>query len=212
MARLIFPHTVRRAVAAAGVASLAIVGLSVPAGGAQAGVSATVINTYPQWDGTTSLAAFGHPDTATYGQVITIDSGLDQVRKFKFSQSLFGGSGTMIYRCEVYGWDGTMATDFVWESEPKSFVPTGTYQPTKCRPKGQAPVVAGQQYVLFLTVSKDYEETAPGLSTQWGCIYADVYPGGGVVYINDTGDESLWTTVPWSQIPSFDFAFKARVA
>lgn len=61
--------TLRRAAALLAVGAVAVVGI--PA--AEAGTDAATIDTWSSWDPSEgTLGGFGHPDTATYGQVITI--------------------------------------------------------------------------------------------------------------------------------------------
>jgi hypothetical protein len=67
--------------------------------------------------------------------------------------------------------------------------------------------------VLFATISKDYEQTDPEVWTAWPVHSGtDPLPGGNTVWINDTGDESRWTTEAWSQIDTYDMAFKAKLS
>jgi len=57
-----------------GVAFLA---LSVPA-------SAQIIDTTPQWNGTSFISSWGIPNTATYGQTITPTAGQTRLSSFTF--------------------------------------------------------------------------------------------------------------------------------
>lgn len=74
-----------------------------------------------------------------------------------------------------------------------------------------ADVEAGEQYVLFATISKDYEQTDPDSWTWWPVHGTDVLPGGYTVFLNDGGDESEWTTEDWGVIDSYDMAFRAKL-
>lgn len=201
----------RRAAVAIGIGAVALAGI--PA--ANAAETALTFDTWSSWTpGDGVIGGFGHPDTATYGQTITIPAGKHKVRWFRYYMQAGPNSGTMTMRGEVYGWDGVKATDEVAETNKKTLTVTAgdpTFMPVKFRVKG-ARVKPGEQYVLFATVSKDYETTDPNVWTQWPCFSGtDPLPGGNTVWINDTGDESQWTTVAWSGISSYDMGFQAKL-
>ena len=200
--------SLRRVVAALGIASLALIAAPATAGAAD---EVATINTYSVWNGVDFVFPFGHPNTTTYGQTITVPAGLTKIQRFSFYLAENSGGGTQILRGEVYAWDGDSATgSAVWESAPRTITLDATYQKVGMRPRC-APVTPGGQYVLFLSVSKDYEETPPNTLSQWAANYTDVYAGGNVVYLNDAGDESQWTAGTWSAISTFDFAMKAKL-
>jgi hypothetical protein len=206
--------TLRRTIAAVGVASLAFVAIAPTAGASTTSSDKkATIDTYSGWDGVSYLFPFGNPETSNYGQVITIPEGKSKLKSYTFYMAANSGTGTLTMRGEVYGWDGTMATTKVAQSKKKTLDLTAgdtTYYPVKIKVK-KGNVSAGSQYVLFLTVDKDYEANPPSLLSQWACNYSDVLPGGSTVYLNSDGDESQWTTVPWSQISTFDMAMKATL-
>lgn len=195
-------------------APLLLVGTAAPSFAATDTTTAVKWNTYPDWDGTTYLWGFGNPDTATYGQSFTAPEGVKKLKKFQFAVGANTGTGTMTVRGELYGWDGSKATDMIWESKNPTTIDLTQGDPTwhkvKMKLKKKGKVTAGQQYVMFLTVSKDYEDNPVGLIAQWGMTAADALPNSQTVWINDTGDESRWTTETWSGIPTQDFALKAK--
>jgi len=201
----------RRAAVAIGIGAVALAGVPT----ANADTEAATIDTWSSWETTDgTIGGFGHPDTATYGQVITIPAGMEKVRWFTYYMQAGPTSGTLTFRGAVYGWDGTKATEKVAMTKKKILELTAgdpEFYPVKIKVRN-ATVDAGAQYVLFATISKDYEETDPDVWTQWPLHSTDELPGGNTVWINDTGDESQWTTVPWSQIPTADMAFKAKLA
>lgn len=208
--------TVRRVSITFAVAAVAAAGVAGPASAAVDGPDAPTIDTYSGWDGSSYLYPFGAPDTSTYGQVVTVPDGKKKLKYFSFYQATADGypSGTILLRGEVYGWDGTKATTEVWESaKAKKLKLTAgdpEFQQVKFKTKG-AKLKPGQQYVMFATISKDYEEQTSGVASKWATNYSDVLPGGYTVYINDTGDEGRWTTEAWSQITTYDFAMKASI-
>jgi len=196
-------RTLKRAAILVGVGAFALTGTNTA-------FAASQIDTYSSWDGSSVLLPFGTPDSATYGQTVTISAGDTKVKNVTWYMAP-GAAGTLVVRTGVAKWDGTKASGKVKTSKPKTInvdPSDPTYTGYKFKLK-RAKVKAGQQYVLFATISLDYEECTPDTSTVWPVHTTDVLPGGNTVWINDTGDESQWTTVPWSGIPSYDMAFKA---
>ena len=205
---------VRGAAVGIGVASIALLGFQAPAS-ASVEVLPPTFDTYTGWGGAEFVQPWGHPNTTTYGQTITVPAGKKKVRQFSFYMAGNTGTGDITYRGAVYGWDGSKATNKVYETKAKTISVTQgdpTIQEAKIKvPKRKGKVTAGNQYVLFLSVSKDYETTDPGVLSQWAAYFSDALPGGDVVFLNDGGDESQWTTQPWSVFTGFDFAFKATL-
>jgi hypothetical protein len=152
-------------------------------------------------DATGTVQSFGVPNTATYGQLITVPDGPIELAAFSFDVNL---PATVVFRGVVQEWDtGTgMATGpELYQSEARSTagagVETVTFTP-------DIPITAGT-YVIFMTVSYDY---AGGSGTgQWSASEADVYPDGHFVFMNDSGDINLLTTVPWSVYSWMDLGF-----
>jgi hypothetical protein len=180
---------------------------------ATAASDAPTFDTYSSWAGDSVIGPFGHPNTTTYGQVITVPAGLKKVEWFTYYMGAGGTEGTLKVRGEVYGWDGTKATREIAETRVKDVEVTGgdpTFNPVKFKLRG-AKVRPGKQYVLFASISKDYEESDPNVTTNWPVHTTDVLPGGNTVFLNDSGDESQWTSAPWSQITTYDMAFKAKL-
>jgi len=170
------------------------------------------INTYKSWDGVNAVFPFGCPDTTTYGQVITVPSGKSHLNKFTTSWQNVT-SGSMKVRAEVYAWDGSKATgSALFQSAPR-FVSFGDsafhFETFKT---GGASVTAGQQYVLFASIDKDYEKCKNGYQVQWALTSGDAYAGGLFVYQNNAGDETQWTTTAWSTFGGQDLAIKAYLS
>jgi hypothetical protein len=160
------------------------------------GVCLPGFNTLAAWDGSSQIRAFGWPNTATYGQTITVPAGVNQLDSFAIMMQ-YPPAG--VFRGEVYAWDAVnnRATGAaVWESAPTSTASANAGLVTFLT--GGVPVVAGQQYVLFTSISKDYAANN-GVSTGgWGYNFVDLGVPGGFVYLNDTGDAGSWTTTTWS--------------
>lgn len=168
------------------------------------------INTYKNWDGSSEVSAFGCPNTTTYGETITVPAGATSLEKFSFEMVNLN-SGSMVLRGEVYAWDGSKATgSALWEGKPRTIsFSDGLFHKVTFKP-GVLPVTAGQQYVLFASIDKDFEQCQGGYVLGWGFDNSDVYSGGGFVYQNNGGDESQWTLTPWNTFGGSDVAFRAR--
>jgi len=196
----------RRGAVLAGVVALGIAALTAPAGATIDGKK-TVIDTFPQWDGSTYVFEFGCPNTTTYGQVVTAPAHRKHIKNFTFTWHDFT-TGSMVVRGEVYAWNGSMATgSAVAESAPQT-VTSGAPDWFTVNFKLKGSVTPGQQYVIFASIDKDFESCTGGYTVQWGLDPGDAYSGGGFVYLNSGGDESQWTTQPWSGFGTQDLAFK----
>jgi hypothetical protein len=199
---------VRRVVITGCAAGLAVMALGTVQASATVLGKKPTINTYKSWDGSTFVQPFGCPNTTTYGQVITIPSGYTKLNKYTFSWVNLT-TGSMKVRGEVYAWDGTKATgSALYQSAPR-FVSFGdaNYHFVTFKPNGVS-VTAGARYVIFASIDKEYEKCKNGYEVGWAWDAADVYSGGNFVYQNNSGDESQWTTTPWTDFGT-DVAFKA---
>jgi hypothetical protein len=195
--------------------TLALLGLSCAS--TPVASAATSIDTTGAWNGHTFVSPFGCPDTATFGQTITAPFGDTVLDSFSFYMQGFGGrdGDTLVFRGEVYTWDGSRAIGpNVWEGAPGTLTLTSTAQQVAFN-TGGVQLVAGRQYVLFASISKDYEQNAPGNFSDWAFLgegpTPNPYAGGRFVYLSDTGDESLWTNplVSWGNFGDADGVFKA---
>jgi hypothetical protein len=108
-------------------------------------------------------------------------------------------SNTVVFRGEVYAWDGAKATGTnLYESAPMRTSGSGTFEEITFEPGG-IKLVPGQQYILFATVSKDY---APSGGTRgiWGMATTNPYNGGAFQYDNNAGDINDLLTNPWTPL------------
>jgi hypothetical protein len=169
--------------------------------GTQAPLGATTIDTTAAWNGSSGAYFFGPYDTPTYGQTIKVPTGETVLTSFTFYLEV---APTVIFRGEVYAWDGTKATgSSLYESAPTHTTQNSTFEAVTFN-TGLTSVSSGQTYVLFATTSKD---TSSG-SGYWGYIPQDVYSDGDFVYTSK--NVSQWTTDAWSKKPSpSDLAFQA---
>jgi uncharacterized repeat protein (TIGR01451 family) len=156
------------------------------------------VNTIPAWDGSSSVAFFGIPDTATYGQTITAPAGGTLLTSFTFEMNL---PATVAFRGEVYAWNGTMATgSSLFESPVMSTAGAG-FQAITFNIPGGVPLVGGQKYVIFASTAKD--QAGHSGTGSWGQTQNSNSDGDattGFVFLNDGGDGGAgWTTQNWSQ-------------
>jgi hypothetical protein len=167
------------------------------------------INTHREWDGLGAIAGFGNPNSGTFGQTITIPAGKTTLRRFNFYLGNFAGTrGTMVMRAEVYAWNGREATGpALWESAPRTIAYGDDRFHKEPFHTGGVPVNAGEQYVVFGSVSKDFDKCTPGYLLQWGYVNGPTYPDGSFVFLNNGGDPSQWRTVPWT-VYDYDLALK----
>jgi hypothetical protein len=169
------------------------------------------INTYKNWDGSERVASFGCPNTTTYGQVITIPATYTHLNKFTFSWTNLGGSGSMKVRADVYAWDGSKATgSALFETRPRFVSFSDALFHFETFKTTGVPVTAGQQYVIFASIDKDFEKCKNNYELAWALV-GDNYAGGNFVFQNNGGDESQWTASAWSTF-SNDLAFKAYLS
>jgi hypothetical protein len=121
--------------------------------------------------------------------------------KFKFYMTGQAGAGqSMVVRGEVYKWNGTMATgSAVAETAPQT-IEFGDAAYHKVTFKAPAAVTPGDQYVIFASIDKDYEECTGSYLLTWASVDGAVYTGGDFVFQNNTGNEANWTTMPWAVI------------
>jgi hypothetical protein len=200
-------------------------------------LATTTIDTTPLWSGSDSVSQFGWGqfNTATWGQTVTVPATDTKLDSFTFYVQL---DPSVLFRGEVYAWDNTdqhATGPALYESSPMHTT-CNTPSTPPCNSSGFQPITlntgginltAGAQYVLFVTVSKDWAANTatcvaqgPDLgscpvasSGQSGIIpNQDVYPGGDFVYIYNMDDTSKWTTMMWQNFTSqglFDSAFKA---
>jgi hypothetical protein len=187
---------------------ISVLGALALAGTAQA---TTVVDTTGSWDGSTGVCPFGSPNTATIGQVVTAPSQDTVLDSFSFYMRALGSPApttTLTFRGEIYAWDGLKATGpNLWESAPRTLVLSAPYQEVTF-PTGGVQLVGGNQYVLFASISKDFEQNAIYSWACWGFVGADVYSGGDLRATNDSGDESRWTSTHWDYV-NLESAFKA---
>jgi len=166
------------------------------------------IDTITGWNGSAAISPFGYPDTATYGQTITVaNDGQTQLDSFSFEMNLPNG---VQFRGYVYAWDGSKATGTQLFQSGLTTAPGSGFDKITFN-TGGIQLVAGQQYVLFASISQDYALNVSQGSGVWGW-YADsnTYSGGSFVFVNNAGNTAAWTSGPWDNFVTGDLAFQAN--
>jgi len=182
-------------------AALSITLLLTFAGAAQAQFS---IDTIASWNGTSFISSFGVPNTATYGQVITVAAGSTPLNNFSFE--IGNCNNPVNFRGEVYAWNGTQATGPSLFESPIMSVPASSSFQLVTFNVGSLSLPAGT-YVLFASTSQD-QSGAPGSGCRWGALTNDTtYPGGSFKFQNNGTVTSQWTSATWSTINE-DLAFQ----
>lgn len=171
-----------------------------------ANATAPSIDTTPYWDGVLNIYNFGMPNTATYGQTISMTESAT-LTEFSFFMQV---TSTAVFRGYVFAWDGLKAKGApLFESAPMSTTQGGNFEEVVFHIPCGIVLDAGQQYVLFASTTKDPAQ--PNSAGRWGILNNNsVYSGGQFVYINNNADPSQWTSTTWSFIAQ-DLAFKATI-
>jgi hypothetical protein len=155
------------------------------------------INTIPLWNGTDFISSFGVPNTATYGQTITVSSNAT-INSFAFEIGYCGADVTM--RGEVYAWDGAKATgSALFESAPYTLPNSASFQLVSFN-TGSLSLPAGR-YILFASTSRD-QTGAPSSACRWGSLGNFAYLGGQFQFLNNGPDPAPWTSTNWQTIAS----------
>jgi choice-of-anchor A domain-containing protein len=143
----------------------------------------------------------------TFGQVITAPATDTVLTSFTFDIGTVTG---IKYRAMVYEWNGSRATGpELYESSPTSIAPnSGIYHPTTFN-TGNLQLVAGKQYVLLGTISKDFAANPSNATWIWGITTGNPYPGGDIVFVNSGSNLAALSTQDWTSY-GLDLAFKAN--
>ena len=210
------PPTISRGLSfCATAATSALLAFALPAGaGAQTTIEAKKGSAPEQgWE-------FGGIYDESDGQVITAPPGVTRLRSF----TLWPNQPTsFVFRGFVYAWDGAKATGpELYESADEHTSAGGVFQPFTF--ETDVPVTPGDQYVIFLSESKD--EAADkgfefGEALGWVTGEGEgpgeeetqpPYTEGGFVALHNEFDPEKWTTQAWYQPYNADAFFTASLA
>ena len=131
--------------------------------------------------------------------------------RFRFYMRKDAGKGHLILRGEVYQWEGQMATGpALWEGAPREIeLTSGDHWRRVGFRVGGVDLLPGGEYVLFASISKDYDRSSVDYKLRWASVPQRSYRGGRFVFINSGRDEEPWTTERWDDRLNYDLAFKA---
>ncbi len=151
----------------------------------------------------TTVATFGYPNTATYGQTITTVAGTTQLDSFSFR---IAAGSTITYKVFVMAWDGTKAVGPILFQSADQVASGALAQYTYNT--GGINLLPGTQYVLFASVSLNYVPTNG--SGVFGTRTDDNYAGGQFVYMNNSSNFGSLTSDAWNTFPSYDLSITAN--
>ncbi|MGH2905185.1 MAG: hypothetical protein ACRDKI_00265 [Solirubrobacterales bacterium] len=145
------------------------------------------------------ISSYAVPNTATYGQTITSPADPNQ-KLTSFTFRVENVPNTLLSRAEVYAWDdGTskatgsaLYESGIRETDFSIGVTELTFN------TGGIALVPSTRYVLFLSVSKDFEASAGAAGRFRSTDNDTAYPGGTFFYQNNGTSEADWTGSPWS--------------
>ncbi len=164
------------------------------------------IDTVASWNGTTYISSFGVPNTATYGQTVSVPAGASPLNSFSFE--IGNCSASVTFRGEVYAWDGTRASgSSLFESAPVTLAASSSFQLVTFN-AGGITLPAGN-YILFASTSQD-QGGAPSSACRWGAVGNNTaYPGGQFCFLNNGTNAGAWTSQSWATI-AMDLAFQVN--
>ena len=169
----------------------------------------TIIDSIQFWDGGSSLSALGEPNTATYGQPVTVPTTDIFLNSFSFLIDDRLDPGPVDFEFFVMGWDGSKATGPVlFQSAPISTTNNGGSDGFELItiPTGGVSLVAGSQVVLFVSASNLFDDVK---GTGDVASASRVIPGN-FVFSNNGSDFDALTTTDWFSLSGLDLAFIAE--
>jgi hypothetical protein len=166
------------------------------------------INTFKAYD--QAVGSLGCPNSTTYGETITVPAKKSSMTKFMYYMGGQAAAGqSMVVRGELYAWDGSKATgSAIFQTKKRTIAYADSLLHWETFKTRGAALTPGQQYVLFVSIDKDYEDCTGDYGLTWGAADGSAYAGGQFVFQNNSGDESKWTTTNWNPIPQLDAVMK----
>lgn len=155
-----------------------------------------------------SVAPFGAPNTATYGQTFTV--GVDNILN-NFSLFLNSSVGSDLnLRGYIGAWDGGKATNILYSSDTRTMIGINGREEFAFN-TGNLALSSGSQYVAFLSVSELPPQPGETHSMPYGS--DTLYDGGSFVFFNNGNNFSLLTSQNWDCSGCFgDAAFRATLS
>jgi hypothetical protein len=169
---------------------------------AVSGFADTTYNNFTGYSGNDYWHPFGNPNTATYGELFTSPSNSDNnLASFSFYMGSPALTGNIITGAYIATWTGSMAGTLLYSNGPINYDNLGDEQITINT--GGLGLTANTQYVMFLSVSQFYGQSAGQAYTTRGTSITGL---NGFVYNNNAGDFNALFTTAWSGPLSPDWA------
>ncbi|MGZ4789204.1 MAG: PEP-CTERM sorting domain-containing protein [Terriglobales bacterium] len=135
----------------------------------------------------------GYPNTSTYGETFTAPTGPNtNLADFGFYMAGPYDSGDIVMSAYIATWTGTNAGTLLFTSAPIDYQNTGNDFLTFNT--GGLNLTPGQNYVMFLSISQYYGQSA---GTSYISAGDATIPGGNFVYYNNAGDFNALFTNGW---------------
>lgn len=166
---------------------------------AMSGFADTIVNNFNGYSD--YWHPFGFPNTATYGELFTAPSGISNLSSFSFYMGSSYLSGNIITGAYIATWNGSMAGTLLYDSGSINYDNLGDEQITVNN--ANVAVNPGQQYVMFLSVSKFYGQSQGEAYVSQGGTNQYL---NGFVYNNNSGDFNSLFTTAWTGPLSPDWA------
>jgi hypothetical protein len=176
---------------------------------------ANVVDTLSGWNGTDRIIYFGEPDTATYGQTITVGSD-NVLNSFTFLLNDSAISNPVNFQGYVMAWNDSTSRatgSVLYSSSPVSTTGASGYE-TFTFNTGNLALTPGSQYVLFVNCSNNFDSLfdEAAMASRGS---SDVYAGGLFVFLNNGSNFGDVTSSAWTrnwQGPGYDTAFVASLS
>jgi hypothetical protein len=157
---------------------------------AMSGFADTIVNNFNGYSDYWN--PFGNPNTSTYGELFTAPTGVTNLSSFSFYMGSTDVSGNILTGAYIATWTGTHAGSLLYSSAPINYDNNGDEQITVNN--ANVGVTAGQQYVMFLSVSQYYgQSSGEAFASQGG---TNQYLNG-FAYSNNAGDFNSLFTNNW---------------
>lgn len=135
----------------------------------------------------------GYPNTATYGETFTAPTnGDNNLKDFGFYLADPAASGNVVMSAYIATWTGTHAGTIVFTSTPVDYPNTGS--DFLSFNTGGLDLTGGGTYVMFLSISQSYGQSAGEIQISQGTAIAGL---GGFDYYNNGGNFAELTTTAW---------------
>jgi hypothetical protein len=176
---------------------------------------AQVVDTTGTWNGSSSIAPFGEPNTATYGQTFRTPVGSAQLNDFSFwlETGIGGGADGVDFAAYVMEWDPalTRATGSILFQSTQQLLPNPTAMTQVSFNTGGLLLDSSKQYVAFLSASNFFDGNAG--TANMGYVGSDVYADGGFWFFNHGSNFGMLTSSSWESFVGGgvdDTAFRAN--